>query len=419
MQETAAATFMWGAQMLLRVGRVLLVAAFASLVASLLLFSLFECFPRLLDAVNLQAIAYYGLQRALIADPALVFIPRKVDYVLQGTAVGDQYAAEYGVDVVPMTYVVTTNAEGFRPNNAGPPYEIVLVGDSFLTAGEDDASTLSERLRAVSGRATCNLSRSWYGPYQYVELLKRYGLALRPKVALLGFYAGGDIEDIREYHRWRREQRYYFYADHGQRPFFVRYARALADTGTYLRETIAQRLARPPQPVAPGEIHPQLGVIQVGAQAVPMVFGDWNPEGSAEQLLATAEWQALHALLTEFHDLCRAEGILPVLLYIPSKSQVYAAYATAHSGHQFLQAAARQHPIRTNMVTAITTLAQRVELPLINLLPYFEQHAEAGRLLFYPFDTHWNGEGIQAAAAYIWQALQPWLTPVPREYHPE
>ena len=141
-----------------------------------------------------------------------------------------------------------------------------------------------------------------------------------------------------------------------------------------------------------------------------MVFGEWNPEGSAEQLLATAEWQALHALLTEFHHLCRAEGILPVLLYIPSKSQVYAEYAMAHSGRRFVQAAARQHPIRTNMVEAITTLAQRVELPLINLLPYFEQQAEAGRLLYYPFDTHWSGEGIQAAADYIWQVLQPWLT---------
>jgi len=405
--------------MLLRFGRVLLVVAYTSVVASLLLFSLFECFPSLVDAVNLQAIAYYGLQRELIADPALVFIPRKVDYVLQGTSVGDQYAAEYGVDVVPWTYVVTTNAEGFRPNSAGPPYEIVLVGDSFLTAGEDDASTLSERLRAVSGRATFNLSRSWYGPYQYVELLKRYGFALRPRVALLGFYAGGDIEDIREYHRWRREHRYYFYADHAQRPFFVRYAIALTDTGAFLRETIAKRLARPPQPVAPEEIHPQLGIIQVGAQAVPMVFGDWNPEGSAAQLLATAEWQALHALLTEFHHLCRASGILPVLLYIPSKSQVYAEYALPHSGRRFLQAAARQHPIRTNMVAAITTLAQQSELPLINLLPYFEQQAEAGKLLYYPFDTHWSGEGIQAAADYIWQELQPWLTTVPREHHAE
>jgi hypothetical protein len=342
-----------------------------------------------------------------------------VDYVLQTTWIGDLYSPEYGVDVVPLPYVATTNAEGFCPNSAGPPYEIVLVGDSFLVTGEDDASTLSERLRAVSGRATFNLSRSWYGPHQYLELLKRYGLALRPKVVLLGFYAGNDIVDIHEYHRWLREQRYYFYADHAQRPFFVRYAIALTDTGASLRDTIAKRPARQTRPVAPGEIHPDLGVIQVGAQAVPMVFIRWNPEGSAEQLLATAEWQALHALLTEFHDLCRAYGILPILLYIPTGSQVYAEYATARSGRRFLQAAARQHPIRTNMVAAITTLAQQVELPLINLLPYFEQQAEAGKLLYYPFDTHWNGEGVQAAAEYIWQALQPWLTTVPREHHPE
>jgi hypothetical protein len=405
--------------MLWRFGRSLLVAAYVFLVASLLLFSLFECFPSLLALVNLQAIAYYALKRELIADPALVFVPRKVDYVLQTTWIGDLYAPEYGVDVVPIPYVATTNAEGFCPNSAGPPYEIVLVGDSFLVTGEDDASTLSERLRVVSGRATFNLSRAWYGPYQYLELLKRYGLALQPKVVLLGFFAGNDIEDIREYHRWRREQRYYFYADHAQRPFFVRYAVALADTGASLRRTIAKRLARQTRPVALGEIHPDLGVIQVGGQAVPMVFGYWNPDGSAEQLLATTEWQALHALLTEFHDLCRASGILPVLLYIPTKSQVYGEYATARSGRRFVQAAARQHLIRTNMVAALTTLAQQVELPLINLLPVFEQHAAAGRLLYYPFDTHWNGEGIQAAADYIWQELQPWLTTSPREPHPE
>jgi hypothetical protein len=399
--------------MLWRFGRGLLMAAYTFLVVSLLLFSLFECFPRLLDVVNLQPIAYYALKRELTADPTLVFVLRKVNDVVQTTWWGDQYSSEYGVDIVPMPYVATTNAEGFRPNSAGPPYEIVLVGDSFLAMGEDDASTLSERLRAVSGRATFNLSRSWYGPYQYLELLKRYGLALRPKVVLLGFYAGNDIEDIREYHRWRREHRYYFYADHAQRPFFVRYAIALTDTGASLRDTIAKRVARQTRPVASGEIHPNLGVIRVGAQSVPMVFGDWNPEGSAEQLLATVEWQALHALLTEFHHLCRANGILPVLLYIPSKSQVYAEYVMPHSGRRFVQAAARQRPIRTNMVAAITTLAQRVELPLINLLPYFEQQAEAGKLLYYPFDTHWSGEGIQAAADYIWHELQPWLAAAP------
>src|SRR5262249_22718077 len=143
-QATAVSAFSWGARMRWRVGRVLLVVTCVFLGAPLLLFSLFECFPRLVGTVNLHATCYYGLQLALIADPTLVFIPRQVDYVLQGTSVGDLYAAEYGVDVVPWSYVVTTNATGFRPNSAGPPYEIVLIGDSFLTAGEDDGSTLSE-----------------------------------------------------------------------------------------------------------------------------------------------------------------------------------------------------------------------------------------------------------------------------------
>jgi SGNH hydrolase-like domain, acetyltransferase AlgX len=405
--------------MLWRLGRLLLFALYAILAASLLLFSLFKFSPSLLDYVNLQSIAYYALKHELISDPTLVFVLRQGDTVLQTTWMGDQYSPDYGVDVRPMPYVATTNTDGFRPNSAEPPYEIVLVGDSFLAMGEDDASTLSERLRAVSGRAMFNLSRSWYGPDQYLELLKRYGLALRPKVVLLGFCAGNDIEDLREYRRWLREQRYYFYADYSQRPFFVRYAIALSDTGASLWDTIAKRLARQASPMAPGEIHPDLGVIRVGAQSVPMGFDAWNSEGSAEQLLATEAWQALHALLTEFRDLCRASGILPVLLYLPTKSQVYAESATARSGRRVLQATARQHPIRTNMVEAITTLAQQVELPLINLLPHFEQQAEAGRLLYYPFDTHWNAEGIQAAAAYIWHELLPWLTTVPREHRPE
>jgi hypothetical protein len=61
----------------------------------------------------------------------------------------------------------------------------------------------------------------------------------------------------------------------------------------------------------------------------------------------------------------------------------------------------------------------QLTLPLSNLLPVFAQHAAAGRLLYYPFDTHWNREGIQVAAEEIWHTLQPWLTPGPRAAHPD
>ena len=130
----------------------------------------------------------------------------------------------------------------------------------------------------------------------------------------------------------------------------MRYAIALSNTAASLWDIVARRLAHQARPLGPGEIHPDLGLIRVGAELVPMVLTDWKPGGSAEQLLATGEWQALHALLTEFQHLCQAYGILPVLLYIPTKSQVYAEYATARNGHRFLQAAARQRPVRTNMI---------------------------------------------------------------------
>jgi hypothetical protein len=80
--------------MLSRLGRVLLFVTYAILAAPLLLFSLFECFPSLLDSVNLQSIAYYALKRELISDPTLVFVLRKVDFVLQTTWMGDQYSPD-------------------------------------------------------------------------------------------------------------------------------------------------------------------------------------------------------------------------------------------------------------------------------------------------------------------------------------
>jgi hypothetical protein len=73
--ETTAFLLTRGALMLLRLGRVLLFATYAILAASLLLFSVFECFPSLLDSVNLQSIAYYALKHELIADPSLEPIP--------------------------------------------------------------------------------------------------------------------------------------------------------------------------------------------------------------------------------------------------------------------------------------------------------------------------------------------------------
>jgi len=40
------------------------------------------------------------------------------------------------------------------------------------------------------------------------------------------------------------------------------------------------------------------------------------------------------------------------------------------------------------------------------LLPVFQQHVDAGELLYYPYDTHWNQDGQDLAAQTIAAALQ-------------
>jgi hypothetical protein len=63
-----------GALMPWRFGRLLLFALSTILAAPLLRFSLFECFPRLLDSVNLQSTTYYALKRELISDPTFAYL---------------------------------------------------------------------------------------------------------------------------------------------------------------------------------------------------------------------------------------------------------------------------------------------------------------------------------------------------------
>jgi hypothetical protein len=42
---------------------------------------------------------------------------------------------------------------------------------------------------------------------------------------------------------------------------------------------------------------------------------------------------------------------------------------------------------------------------LVNLLPYFKRLTEEGHLVYHPFDTHWNKQGIHAAAKFMAMSL--------------
>jgi hypothetical protein len=379
---------------------------FCVVTITLPLFTTFELYPELLNFINLQGIRYYALKTNYLPDSSLVFVLRRTSYKLTTESNGDLYSPEYGVSITAIRSARSYTELGFRVNSSSSPYQVLVIGDSFIEVG-DDAGTLSERLREESGLSTFNLGRGWYGPYQYLELLRKYGLALKPRYALFCFFAGNDIHDIKEYERWRREGLYYFYTGQLSKDFWSRYLIALADTGSYVLKlatnmrqelyAMTNRLTG----VQGREIHPGLGVIRIGKMELEMKVTGWDLEGSPEQLLASREWQTLRFILGAYQQLCCENGIQPILVYIPSKIEVYADYATADSGQEFKRKLEKHYPYRNNASEAITILSKELNLSLINLLPYFKRLTEQGELLCYPFDSHWNFYGTNAAAKLI------------------
>jgi hypothetical protein len=236
-------------------------------------------------------------------------------------------------------------------------------------------------------------------------------LALKPRYALFCFFAGNDIHDIKEYERWRREGVYYFYRGELSKGFLARYLIALSDTSSYglkLAKDFRQGLHAPRNRSTEfkgSDIHPGLAVIRIGEMELRMKVTGWDLEGSPEQLLASSEWQTLRFILEAYQQLCRENGIEPILLYIPSKIEVYAGYATADSGQEFKHKLEKLYPYQNNASEAIAILSKELNLPLVNLLPYFKHLTEQGELLYHPFDSHWNTQGINAAAKIIATSL--------------
>jgi hypothetical protein len=95
--------------------------------------------------------------------------------------------------------VLPHDARGFcnPPAKAERPRAaIVSVGDSFTwcTVVPPEA-TFTARLETVLGAPTYNLGVPGVGPYEYLEILRRFGVAFEPRIVLLNIYEGNDLRD--------------------------------------------------------------------------------------------------------------------------------------------------------------------------------------------------------------------------------
>jgi hypothetical protein len=356
----------------------------------ILVFLLIELFPGILTIIPLKDIKYYALKKEYVSDPALVFVYRQTNYVHRTSFVGDLYSPAYGIPAQPVDYVATYTEHGFRKNSSESPWDIAVIGDSYIEIGENDEKTFTEILKRETGLSVLNIGRGWYGPYQYLELLRRYAVEAKPKYVLLAFFAGNDFNDITQYEAWKSGGQYYSFRDLDKKNILSRFASASGDIGNYLRRKI-QALLRSKGATRRDESF--FGVINIRNKQVPMMFPRWEREITKREIMA------LRSILSEFNALCHENHIIPLVVYIPTATQVYADLYSPDSNSHFIARVVNH--LANPSLQAIATLAAELNIHFINLLPVFKKQAADGNLLYYPFDTHWNVEGRRTAASFI------------------
>jgi hypothetical protein len=140
------------------------------------------------------------------------------------------------------------------------------------------------------------------------------------------------------------------------------------------------------------------GIIDAGGQKVPMAFAYWEREVTGQQVAA------LKAVLNEVKAVSEDQRIIAILVYVPTATHVHAGRYSAESSPEFI---ARVKSLQGNpSLEALSPIAKELGIELINLLPVFQAEAKRGRLLYYPFDTHWNAEGRRTAAAFVTSFLR-------------
>lgn len=333
----------------------------------------------------------------------------KVDY---RPSQGDLFASIPGKirppadDAVLESFTLAWDKDSFRvPAQPADHYPIAAFGDSF-TEGTNVPLPWPDKLAEILHVPVRNYGYRGYGPREEAAVVTEFAPQEPRTWILYAFFSGNDLGDIS-----RAE---------------LETARSPFDRLPQLVQQSGDQVAT--QTAASATTHYDFPMpVIIGGNYYEMAFLTyylWRQPAPAEGYAASSTFHlfsdaldAMAAALPE--NTCRA------LIFIPTKEQLYYPYIydserqwlRLNAFEQYLDSSNRlqMRPITIDPAQEAAFIAHlgdqrdavrqlvtsKPDWHFIDLLPVFQEQVVEGKLLYYPYDTHWNQAGHTLAAQTI------------------
>jgi hypothetical protein len=266
--------------------------------------------------------------------------------------------------------------------------DVLILGDSmtFCTAIRP-SDTSSAQLERMTNLKTYNLGIPGIGPFEYVELLQKYGIARKPKFVVMNIYEGNDLRDV---------DRYYNFINAIGGPFAWSYALAFVKAGIELGW---RKLDRNTGINFRYSISTPNGRVRMN-----VTNQDRDEVHYARRLEAgSISLELVRPALDDFLRLARENDFVPLIFLIPG---TYTAYAR---GIVFddpeLEKTMREGGERQRKW--LKEYAESRHVMFLDLAPIFQEAGEKESLSYFPANVHLTPHGQHIVASTIATTIRP------------
>jgi hypothetical protein len=282
--------------------------------------------------------------------------------------------------------------------------DVVFIGDSFtFCTGVEPADTAAHYVEKDSGFSTYNLGVPGVGLHEYVELLRLYGLALKPRMVVMNVYEGNDLRDAVRYSEFlksgedRRAGEKHLHA-------LLSYSYAVSllyaagqwvseDIGAWFGDDVNFRYS---------------GTSEGRTIEMNVTNNDKSEVKYASRLKEGKISVDLWAQpISDLKTLADASGFIPVIVYTPSMYTAYADSVKFEDEH--VGALARNmSDMQRRWLTAKTA---ELGIAYVDLTPAFQKAAREGPLTHFPANVHLTPLGhhvVSEALLPLFAKLEQW-----------